>query len=210
MARQYGGTGLGLAICKILADAMGGSLTVKSEVNKGSQFFFQIPVTFHALDPPMTVDESGKLDPIGGEGLRILVAEDNLMNQKLIAAMLKRAGHCTTIVGDGKLAVEELEARKADYDLLLTDLQMPIMGGVEATKLIRSRGWSKAMMPVIGLTAGYQTADRAFYREIGMNDCIGKPVRLKKLQEVIVKIREESRNGKKPAGDAVEPVEVSI
>jgi len=90
-------------------------------------------------------------------------------------------------------------------DLLLTDICMPVMDGIEATKLIRSKGWSKAMLPVIGLTASYQTADVNFYLKIGMNACIGKPVRMKMLQEVITRIQEETRGGKMRDDDASNP-----
>jgi len=195
VARNYGGTGLGLAICKILADAMGGSLTVESEVNRGSEFTFKIPVTFCKHERPtrsLTPSGASWRIPDDHQHLQILVAEDNVMNQKLIAAMLTRCGHTCTIVDNGELAVQAVEARKVRYDLLLTDICMPVLDGIEATKRIRSNGWSTTMLPIIGLTASYQTNSVAHYHAIGMNDCIGKPVRLQKLMEVIGEIKKQS------------------
>jgi CheY-like chemotaxis protein len=206
ISRHYGGTGLGLSICKTLVEAMGGTLRVKSEVNKGSEFVFDIPVQLSArtdvpnLENPKVLSNkaaAGHTEARGLQGLEILVAEDNLVNQRLVAAMLKRGGYKPTIVGNGKLAVDALEpaasaagttpanGKSCKYAIILMDVQMPVMDGIEATRLIRSKGWTKEMLPIVGLTASFQTAELASYQEMGMNDCIGKPVRLDALNGII-------------------------
>lgn len=209
VAREYGGTGLGLAICQALTHAMRGSLRVTSEPGVGSKFTFEVPVRVDNNDRTTPVVEkmpeedtvsetssvvaprSGHLSevvapPAATANARILVAEDNEMNRKLMAAILKRGGYSEfTIVENGHLAVEEIEARRCRYDLVLMDVQMPVLDGIEATKRIRSNGWGKASLPVVGLTASFQKADLEFYRDIGMNDCIGKPVRLNELKRII-------------------------
>jgi CheY-like chemotaxis protein len=117
--------------------------------------------------------------------LNVLVAEDNRVNQKLVASMLKYVGHIAKIVENGQEAVAEVERRSVSYDIVLMDVQMPVMDGLEATKLIRSKGWTKSTLPIIGLTASFQTAQLKDYQDIGMNNCIGKPVRMKALKEII-------------------------
>ena len=111
----------------------------------------------------------------------MLVAEDNVVNQKVVSAMLKRLGHTATVVENGQKAVETLEHSSA-YDLVLMDVQMPLLDGIEATKEIRKRG---IKCPVIGLTASFQRNQLQFYQKIGMNDCLGKPVLMKGLKEAI-------------------------
>ena len=194
VSRKFGGTGLGLAICKSLSEAMDGSIQVTSKVQVGSEFSFEIPVE---ICDPETTDlttssstNNGNIDDtimnsVSENQLNVLVAEDNKVNQKLVASMLKHAGHVATIVDNGALAVEAVEQKTIRYDIILMDVQMPIMDGFEATKMIRSKGWSKAELPIIGLTASFQTSQLAEYQEIGMNYCIGKPVRMKALREVI-------------------------
>ena len=103
--------------------------------------------------------------------------------------MLKNIGHHATIVENGKRAVDEVVRGVVDYDLVLMDIQMPEMDGVEATKQLRQRGWTKDLLPVLGLTASFQTAQLEYYLDIGMNDCIGKPVRMKALGEIIAKAK---------------------
>lgn len=181
IARNYGGTGLGLAICKNLVEAMGGTIRLESRVGRGTKIFFDaiFKRPTKIVDP---VEE--KLDIAEDKkNLRILVCEDNKMNQKVVKAMLQRMGYTVILAENGAIGVELLE--KERFDVVLMDVQMPVMDGIEATKLIRSKGWSLASLPVVGLTASYQTADLQYYKDIGMNDCIGKPVKIKTLKQVI-------------------------
>ena len=187
VARHYGGTGLGLAICKTLSEAMKGRISVQSMVGKGSVFTFEIPVV---AAPSVVIEPKSPVQEPAMQGMNILVAEDNKMNQKLVKAMLNRAGHTATIVDNGQLAVEELlKYHKQHFELILMDVQMPVLGGIEATKLIRSKGWSHSDLPIVGLTASYQKADLQKYLDVGMNDCVGKPLRMQALQEVVRKIQ---------------------
>ena len=178
VARNYGGSGLGLAICKSLVLMMGGLIGLESEVGKGSTFWFEAP-----FEKPveLKVKCEGTVDPEDTVcGLRILVAEDNKVNQKVVSAMLRRLGHKVTIAENGQIALELLEQR--DFDVILMDIQMPVLDGIEATKEIRRRGWTG---PIIGLTASFQRSEAGFYQEIGMDDCLGKPVLLKDLRFAI-------------------------
>ncbi|KAL7579515.1 hypothetical protein ACA910_007891 [Epithemia clementina (nom. ined.)] len=185
--RHSGGTGLGLSICKALADAMNGSLTVKSQLNVGSEFILRVPVEVDSIHVVEMDESDGNLEPAPNCRIRILVAEDNKMNQKLVNAMLKRA-NCedVTIVENGQLAINELEKHPRDhFHLVFMDVQMPVMDGIEATRQIRRRGWTMDILPIIGLTANYQTPELQRYEDLGMNDCFGKPVRLETLRNAV-------------------------
>ena len=120
-----------------------------------------------------------------------MVAEDNVVNQKLVTAMLKRLGHTVSIVGNGQLAVEAAErmCTYADgtragetFDVVLMDVEMPILDGITATMQIRKMGLSLSKLPVIRFTANFRRAELGKYEGIGMNDCLGKPRRMKDLQ----------------------------
>jgi signal transduction histidine kinase/FixJ family two-component response regulator len=180
--RNYGGTGLGLSICASLAEAMGGCIGLESEVGKGSTFWFQLPLEVPSSQPNESIAKE-KLDSEDYvQGLHILVAEDNKVNQKVVTAMLRRLGHTSTLVDNGQKAVDLLENNTQDFDLVLMDVQMPVLDGIEATKMIRSQGLKN---PVVGLTASFQKGELPFYCEVGMNDCISKPVRMNELRRKI-------------------------
>eukprot|EP00980_Cylindrotheca_fusiformis_P002367 scaffold543_cov119-Cylindrotheca_fusiformis.AAC.34 len=202
--RQFGGTGLGLAICKCLAEAMGGSIEVQSELYKGAEFVVHIPVdvcdqTKNMPDLDLAKEEKEDLAP--RQLLNVLVAEDNRVNQKLVVSMLKHVGHMATVVENGQEAVAEVENGTVPYDMILMDIQMPVMDGIEATKLIRSNGWTKSRLPIVGLTASFQTAQLKDYKKIGMNHCIAKPVRMKILKDVIETTNETCKKQAAPGFD---------
>jgi CheY-like chemotaxis protein len=183
VSRNHGGTGLGLSICERLSEAMGGCIGVESEVGKGSTFWFELPLECpskteeETKSPDVKVEESQSLS-----GIQVLVAEDNKVNQKVVSAMLRRLGIIVTVVENGQEAVNQLERRNNFYDIVLMDVQMPVKDGIEATKEIRSRGWKS---PIIGLTASYQSSELDYYLDVGMNDCISKPVRFDDLRNTI-------------------------
>ena len=118
-------------------------------------------------------------------GLNILVVEDNLVNQKVVNSMLKRLGHAVSVAENGKIALEMIHEKQ--FDLVLMDVQMPIMDGIECTKHIRNvLQYDKDYMPIVGLTAGYQPSESDYYEnDIGMNCCLGKPLSMNKLKEAV-------------------------
>ncbi len=184
--RNYGGTGLGLAISKRLAQMMGGMIWFKSQENVGSTFFFTI-ITSKVKDTaeisiypaPILIDF--KPDYF----LRILLAEDNLVNQKVALLMLKKLGYDADVVANGLEVIEALQ--RQTYDLILMDVQMPEMDGLDATKWIIQNLTQKPY--IIAMTANAMLGDRQKCLDAGMNDYITKPVTLELLKKALIKIQ---------------------
>lgn len=171
VTRVYGGTGLGLAISKQLVELMAGELQVESEKGKGSRFFFTLE--FQTTDETVLqqVPEKVKIVPRRLENKKILIVEDNEFNQFIVKSIIEKWGATTEIAENGVIAVERL--RQTNYDIVLMDMQMPVMDGVTATRIIRDE-ISKGV-PIIALTANVtkEAIQRAY--DVGMNEYITKP-----------------------------------
>ncbi|MFA9389861.1 MAG: response regulator [Prolixibacteraceae bacterium] len=169
--REYGGLGLGLTIAKELIDRLHGQIKIESQVQVGSTFTVTIPVKYAE---PIT-EEILQVIPDTILAKKILIAEDNTINQKLIKLILSQQNHMVTVVENGALAVEMVIKQK--FDFIFMDIQMPVMDGLEATREIRKLpGMGIKNLPIVALTAHTTPEDRRLCLEAGMNDMINKPV----------------------------------
>ncbi|ELK3678604.1 response regulator [Vibrio fluvialis] len=183
ITRNYGGTGLGLAITKHLVELMGGTIKVNSKLGEGSLFTISIPL--ESRSTAAVNENAGQLSDTKtydalDNNKHILVVEDTKTNQMVIQLLLNRMGYNVTIANNGKHAIEIIEKNRS-FDLIFMDISMPIMDGIQATRILRSQ---RLTTPIIALTAHSMNSDHQNCLAAGMNDIVLKPIRSKELQRI--------------------------
>ena len=204
ITRKYGGTGLGLAILKKLVEMQGGRVSVESKVGLGSKFTVTLPS--QPVEPetrPQTSDQPAvKLSARVPATARLLLVEDNVVNQKVVMAILRKKGYVIDVANDGREALAKLEAATQSYDVVLMDIQMPVMDGLETTREIRKNPrWDR--LPVVAMTAHAMNGDKERCFQAGMDSYVSKPIQPAHLISVIEKhlTEQDSSNRLTPAND---------
>ncbi|WP_077292373.1 ATP-binding protein [Roseibium algicola] len=184
ISRRFGGTGLGLAICKQIVEAMGGSIGVFSVPGEGATFSFTLPVQLaHAPAANLTGLESGSPPTALIPRLRVLLVEDNVINQRVATKLLERLGQEVIVASDGREAIKRVQ--DATFDLVLMDVQMPDLDGIAATRLIRNIGAPFDKLPIIAMTANASDRHRQDCLDAGMNAFESKPVTFQRLATIL-------------------------
>ncbi len=195
--RRFGGTGLGLAICKQLCTLLGGDIGVDSDEGEGATFWFTFVCeegnADDVSDSPAFDPRAAVLDAKANRTLKILVADDNLINQRILANMLGKLGHELVAVENGAQACGLVE--ETDFDLILMDIQMPVLGGIDATKWIRAMDGDKANVPIVGCTADAFPEQLERFKQAGMEDVVTKPINRRHLLLVINQVLGEEIHG---------------
>jgi two-component system, sensor histidine kinase len=185
ISRKYGGTGLGLAITKRLVELQGGQIRVESRVGRGSTFTVEIPFeTAPAAEPTVEPRLEQRTEAPASKQARLLLVEDNAVNQRVVLAMLRKKNYAIDVANNGQEALDKLERASEPYNLILMDVQMPVLDGLETTKAIRrNNNWDN--LPIIAMTAHAMIGDRERCLQAGMNAYISKPVQQAGLIAVI-------------------------
>jgi len=194
--RQFGGTGLGLSICRQLVEMMDGELSVETTVGEGSCFTFAVTLTVERWDDEVPPPPAPELGDVGGPGgvldteLRLLLVEDNIINQQVALGLLAAKGWAIDVANNGIEAVEAVESANAadsPYDAILMDCQMPRMDGYEATQRIRRIEGDRRHTPIVALTAAAMKGDRERCFAAGMDDYVSKPVSVAALEDALAR-----------------------
>ncbi len=192
ITRKYGGTGLGLAISKRLVEMQGGQIHVDSKVGNGSTFSVTLP--WSPVSEPIALSLAPRtpqsLESASHSPVYVLLVEDNLINQKVVQAILRKKGYRIDVANDGRDALAKLEAQGDAYNIVLMDVQMPVLDGLETTRIIRKdRRWDR--LPIVAMTAHAMNGDRERCLQAGMNSYVSKPVQPAHLVSVIENLLNE-------------------
>jgi len=212
ITRRYGGTGLGLAITKKLVEMHRGAISVESEVNRGSCFVVELPCEIPAgpqrpLSRAEPLPEKEAASNPAPAGYSILVVEDNQVNQRVVTALLHKHGYRTVIANNGQEALEMLAGRQ--FDLVLMDVQMPLMDGIETTRQIRANlHWQH--LPIVAMTAHAMNGDRERCLRAGMNAYVAKPVQQAHLMAVISQHIRRCRERAREMRSSIDPARAAL
>ncbi|MCB1769448.1 MAG: response regulator [Candidatus Competibacteraceae bacterium] len=186
ISRRYGGTGLGLSICKRLADLMGGAIGAESQVGQGSTVWFEAPFARTASGETMPRPAPAHSTGPRLTGLHLLVVDDSAMNREVVEQALALEGARATLAADGQQAIHQLQVRPTAFDVVLMDVQMPVMDGLTATRLIRDELGLTAL-PIIAFTAGVLAEQQQAARAAGVNDILAKPLDLEQMTALLLR-----------------------